>query len=67
MVITLNQEEYKIEKGLKLNEFIDRLNLTNQKGIAIAINNKVIFKTHWSVTELREYDELLLIKATQGG
>lgn len=38
-----------------------------QDGIALAVNNTVIPKTHWESTLLNETDDILIITATQGG
>jgi sulfur carrier protein len=38
-----------------------------QKGIAIAINNQVISKNQWGQHLIQEQDDILIIKATQGG
>ncbi|HIA37878.1 MAG TPA: sulfur carrier protein ThiS [Flavobacteriales bacterium] len=67
MIITLNNEIKEINETIKLNEFVDSLKLPSQKGIAIAINKKVIIKKHWPITKFNENDDVFLIKATQGG
>ncbi len=67
MIITLNSEIREISEALKLSEFIDELNLPSQKGIAVAINKKVIVKESWASTSFNENDEVFMIKATQGG
>jgi len=38
-----------------------------QKGIAVAISNKVVPKKEWDTTVISESDEVLIIRATQGG
>jgi sulfur carrier protein len=38
-----------------------------QNGIAIAINNAVIPKSHWKSHFITETDDILIISATQGG
>jgi len=67
MIITLNSEIREISEALNLSEFIDELNLPSQKGIAVAINKKVIVKESWASTSFNENDEVFMIKATQGG
>ena len=39
----------------------------NQNGIAIAVNGSVIPRKDWENYLLKENDEVLIIKATQGG
>ena len=38
-----------------------------QKGIAVAINNKVVQKAEWETKIISQSDTVLIIKATQGG
>ncbi|MBA3705113.1 MAG: sulfur carrier protein ThiS [Bacteroidetes bacterium] len=38
-----------------------------QKGIAIAVNNKVIPRSNWENEIISNKDNVLIIKATQGG
>ncbi|PRD46308.1 sulfur carrier protein ThiS [Sphingobacterium haloxyli] len=37
------------------------------KGVAVAINSRVVPKTQWESTVLRDRDSILIITATQGG
>ncbi len=36
-------------------------------GIAVAVNQQVVPRTEWINTELKENDQVLIIRATQGG
>lgn len=36
-------------------------------GVAVALNQSVIIKSNWNSQLLKEGDEILVIKATQGG
>lgn len=38
-----------------------------QKGIAIAINNNIVSKAEWATKIITQNDNILIIKATQGG
>ena len=38
-----------------------------QKGLAVAISSRVVPKTEWADTAISDGDEVLIIKATQGG
>lgn len=38
-----------------------------QKGVAVAVNNKVIPKNNWDAKIVSDNDRVLIIKATQGG
>ncbi|MBR6196765.1 MAG: sulfur carrier protein ThiS [Bacteroidaceae bacterium] len=37
------------------------------KGVALAINNRMVPRTDWELTTLQENDNIVIIKATCGG
>ncbi len=67
MVVQINSEEHQLEQSVSLMSMLERLELNNKKGIAIALNEEVIPKAQWESTELSDNDKILIIKATQGG
>ncbi len=52
---------------LTLSEMLVSNQIKDQRGIAIAVNQQVVPKNQWSDYQLNENDEVLIIKATQGG
>ncbi|HYG49896.1 MAG TPA: sulfur carrier protein ThiS [Flavobacteriales bacterium] len=69
MEITINNQLKSLqgETGLSLQQLLDLEIPGKQKGIAVAVNNRVVPKAQWSTTLLSPNDSLLIIKATQGG
>ena len=67
MKIFLNTESLEIAKGLSLANVLEKKELINKKGIALAINNEVIPRSNWNTHLVKENDKLLVIQATQGG
>ena len=67
MVVQINSEEHQLEQSVSLMSMLERLELNNKKGIAIALNEEVIPKAQWESIELSDNDKILIIKATQGG
>ncbi len=67
MNIYINNKLQELKESATLSETLVALNISSQKGIAIAINNNVIPKQDWDNYYLNENDQLTLIKATQGG
>ena len=53
--------------SLKLIELLRELGLNEPKGMAIAINDRVIPKSTWNVHDLKPNDRIEIIRATQGG
>ncbi len=67
MEVIVNNSAKQLNDGCQLNDLLNQLNLTEQKGIAIAVNNKVVSKSNWTSTTLSNNDKITIIKATQGG
>ena len=67
MTISLNNQTIEIEAQSKLSNVVFQQLGENSKGIAVAINGQVIPKNAWEETAVNENDDILIIKATQGG
>ncbi len=67
MEITLNNQKQNVTEGISLQGFVLEQLGDKQKGIAVAINNSVIPKQEWDQTFINNNDNILIIKATQGG
>ena len=67
MEVSINNKIQEIQDNSKLSQLLLKLNLIEQKGIAIAINNRVITRSAWNATTLNQNDKITIIKATQGG
>lgn len=68
MEININNQIKNISEQCSLQQLIESASGGgSQKGIAVAINNSVIPKTDWQKYFLKQNDDVLIIKATQGG
>ena len=67
MEIQLNNQSKEIAPGFSVQQLVDDTIGQKQKGIAVAINNNVIPKTSWAQYIIESNDNILIIKATQGG
>jgi len=67
MTISLNNQSHEIETQMALSELVLLQVGEKQNGIAVAINGEVKPKSIWTEVQLNENDEVLIIKATQGG
>jgi sulfur carrier protein len=67
MKIKYNNQQIEIDDKLMLSTFVFSQIGEKTNGIAVAVNNSVIPKTNWEVVEIQPNDNILLIKATQGG
>ncbi|MFT6715378.1 MAG: sulfur carrier protein [Saprospiraceae bacterium] len=64
--IKLNGNDQEMQDDISLLKAVESLNIP-QNGIAIAVNQQIITKSNWENTSLNNNDEILIIKATQGG
>lgn len=69
MEITINNQLRNLEaqNSLTVQQLLDMEIPEKQKGVAVALNNKVISKTEWGIKKILHKDNVLIIKATQGG
>jgi len=67
MEIKLNNQIKTFPEQCTVQQLLDEVVPEKQKGIAVAVNSSVIPKTNWSLHFLKNKDEVLIIKATQGG
>ena len=66
MYIKVNNETQEITAETSVQQLVEQLQISTN-GIAIAINNTVVKKIDWTSTFLKNQDDLLIIKSTQGG
>lgn len=66
MQVKLNDNHYEVDEGTSLSAFIEQLGLS-PKGMAVAIDLKVVPKSEWETTLLTDGLELMLIQAVSGG
>ncbi|WP_316789020.1 sulfur carrier protein ThiS [Pedobacter frigoris] len=67
MKVTVNHKNYVLDDACSVEQMLSVVLQKEAKGIAVAINQSIISKPHWSAQLLKEGDQILLIKATQGG
>jgi len=63
MNIYVNSKLMELAGQAKITDALTTLNITSQKGIAIAVNNNVVPKSEWDTYILQEEDKITLIKA----
>jgi len=68
MEITINdQKKVFSSAAITVQQLLDMEIPEKQKGIAVAVNNMVIPKSEWHSKTIDANDNILIIKATQGG
>lgn len=67
MIFYVNNQEHPWVDSVSLAQTLTDLNLSTQRGIAIAVNNAVIPKADWPSYTIHPDDRVTIIRATQGG
>lgn len=67
MEVLVNNKLYAVQPGTTLAALLQFIQLSSEKGVAIAINSQVIPKTSWQDQVLQTADKVTIIHATQGG
>jgi len=67
MTIELNGENITIDPNITLEKLMVDNDLSQKKGIAIAVNMEVVPRSYWKMKDLKENDNIMIIQATQGG
>ena len=67
MKVLINNKEHDTSTDSTLLDILAELNLKDTNGIAIAVNQTVVPKSNWVNSKPINEDNILLIKATQGG
>lgn len=67
MELIINSEPATFEKQLTVEQLILRQFKELPKGIAIAVNQQVVPRDEWKTFQLNSGNNILIIKATQGG
>lgn len=67
MTVSVNNQTLEVEAQSMLSDIVFHQLGENSKGIAVAVNGQVIPKDSWSGMAVGENDDILIIKATQGG
>lgn len=67
MEIIVNNQKKTFPDQFSVQQLLDTMIPEKQKGIAVAVNSLVIAKSDWPFHVLKNNDDVLIIKATQGG
>lgn len=66
MKVLVNNKEQEVTSDISVSTLAQSLQLP-EKGIAIAVNNRMVSRTEWDGFVLKENDNIVIIKAACGG
>ncbi|MBC9911076.1 sulfur carrier protein ThiS [Chitinophaga varians] len=67
MEVLVNNKLYAVQQGITIAALLQFIQLSAQKGIAIAVNDQVVPRNAWNDQPLQPSDSITIIRATQGG
>ncbi len=68
MRVIVNGRDHDLEPGTSLTELLGRLGRPDdQRGMAVAVNERVVPRTDWAATTLSDGDQVEVLAAIQGG
>jgi len=67
MEVNINHNKTELKQSSSLFALLQLQDLAEKKGIAVAVNNKVVPRSNWDSLILNSNDSITIIKATQGG
>ncbi|CAM4284186.1 sulfur carrier protein [Pedobacter westerhofensis] len=67
MEITVNNQAFKLNASSSVSQLLSAVLHVPGNGIAIAVNQAIVPKSDWPAYMLKPGDQVVLIKATQGG
>ena len=67
MMVKVNGVPSETAEGATIASLLVELGLAESKGIAVAVNGIVAARAEWTLCRLESGDDVLVIRATQGG
>jgi sulfur carrier protein len=67
MEITINNQPQEVPDLTTIQTLLELLEIETARGMAVALNKKVVPKHQWQATSLNPRDDVLLIRASRGG
>ncbi|SDG07267.1 sulfur carrier protein [Pedobacter terrae] len=67
MEVTINNQNYQLNESCSIEQMLTVVISTETNGLAIAVNQTIVSKSIWDTYALKPGDQVILIKATQGG
>ena len=67
MNIVVNNTAYSFAENASLDTVIEELQVSETKGVALALNETIIPRSEWEKTVLSDGDKIIIIGAVAGG
>jgi sulfur carrier protein len=67
LCIRLNGEQKRLTAPVRLAQLQELIDTTPRDGIAVAVNGHVVPRAQWNDKEVRDGDDIEIVRAVQGG
>jgi len=67
MDVIVNDQKQTVASGTTISSLLEKINIEDKSGLAVAVNQQVISRQNWKEFQLGDNDKVLLIKISQGG
>ena len=67
MEVTINNQNHLLNEACSIAQMLALVLFSETNGLAIAVNQTIISKSDWDRYMLNPGDQVIIIKATQGG
>jgi len=67
MTIRVNGEPRSVDRALRIAELVRSMVADDPEGVAVAVNREIVTRSRWHEREVRDGDDIEIVRATQGG
>jgi sulfur carrier protein len=67
MTIRVNGEPRSVDRALRIAELVRSMVADDPEGVAVAVNGEIVTRSRWHEREVRDGDDIEIVRATQGG
>ena len=67
MRVIVNGQEMDLPQGATLPDVLERMAVSDARGVAVAVDDEVIPTSSWAETGLRDGQRVEILRAVQGG
>jgi sulfur carrier protein len=67
MTIRVNGEQRSVDAKVRIAELVRSMVADDPEGVAVAVNGEIVTRSRWHEREVRDGDDIEIVRATQGG
>jgi sulfur carrier protein len=65
--IRVNGEPRSVDRALRIAELVRSIVADDPEGVAVAVNGEIVTRSRWHEREVRDGDDIEIVRAAQGG